>query len=145
MRNLRGDGKPDKESAHAARIPDRKTTSTQTPAFNCFPPAKYAKVEKELIIVISRRLAFPPNSSTFERRFYQFTTWGHIDIGLATVGFQPAGPYLTATPNTRYSFHVCIADRSPSDLFGRKQRLRTLLPPDESPTESDLSTNFSRW
>jgi len=50
---------------------------------------------------------------------------------LATVGFEPAGPYLTATSNTRYSFHVCIADRSPSDLFGRKQRLRTLLPPDE--------------
>jgi len=50
---------------------------------------------------------------------------------LATAGFQPAGPYLTATPNTRYSFHVCIADRSPSDLFGRKQRLTTLIPPDE--------------
>ena len=52
-----------------------------------------------------------------------------IGIRLATVGFQPAGPYLAATSSTRYSFHVCIADRSPSDLFGRKQRLRTLLPP----------------
>ncbi len=66
-----------------------------------------------------------------------------FQVGLAPVGFQPAGPYLTATPNTRYSFHVCIADRSPSDLFGRKQRLRTLLPPDESDGERSLCELFA--
>ena len=71
--------------------------------------------------------------------------WVLVDqiTSIATVGFQPAGPYLTATPNNRYSFHFCIADRSPSDLFGRKQRLMTLLPPDESDGERSICELFA--